>query len=113
TWTCDGGVSAVADGKDQWKIQWGAITLVVVVASADEAARYDQWLADSRAQQATCRAAAACCAAAEPSLGACDLKTQLGDRSLAACRAGLERVRSALDAKKVALPEACRGAPAR
>ena len=106
---CDSGLAATAVDATTVRATMGPIQLTLAAASAAESASFDQWLADSVAQQAACSAAAKCCHASEKPLGVpCDLKAVLGDRSLAACKAGLDQLRSALASKKVEAPAECR-----
>ncbi len=107
--TCASGLSATAIDAATVRAQMGPITLTLAAASAAESASFDKWLVETLAQQAACSAAAKCCLAAEKPLAApCDLKVVLGDRSLAACKAGLDQVRAALATKKLEAPAECR-----
>lgn len=73
----------------------GPVELVLVRANDADAARFESTLANGEAQRHACGAAAQCCIAAENQLGTtCDLNALLGDRSLAACTAGLETARA-------------------
>ena len=106
---CESGLAATAADAATVRATMGPISLTLAAANAAESASFDKWLAESVAQQAACSAAAKCCLATEKPLAApCDLKVVLGDRSLAACKAGLEQLRATLATKKVEAPAECR-----
>ena len=107
--TCENGIKAKALRADEVRVELGTIVLTLGPASAEEGKAFAKWVADTTPQQAACLAAAQCCGAAEgPLAQKCDIKKVLGDRSFAACTAGLTSLRTALTAKKLPIPTECR-----
>lgn len=106
---CDNGLVAKWNGASELRVEMGPIVLTLVPASSAEASNFTKWVDDTNAQYAACTATAKCCGDSEGVLGEkCDLNKLLGDRSLATCRAGMEKLRTALSAKKLAAPASCR-----